>query len=199
MQLQQNIWDDENLINVLKGGGVVVMPTDTIYGIVGIALNKSVVDRIYNLKKRLSEKPCIILIGDISELEKFSIVLSKAQKNKMKEFWPISAMADIGQLKAISIILDCYDKKFSYLHRGTKTLAFRIPVLEDLQNLLLKTGPLIAPSANLEGLLPAQNINEAKNYFGDLVDLYINGREISSKPSKIIKINANGSVIVLRE
>lgn len=69
-------WNDTNLINTLKEGGVAVMPTDTIYGIVGQALNKDTVLRIYNLKKRAPEKPCIILIGDIEQLKLFSINLS---------------------------------------------------------------------------------------------------------------------------
>ena len=188
MHLPQNIWSDENLINILKEGGVVVMPTDTIYGIVGKALDESTVLRIYDIKKRAPEKPCIILIGNIKELGKFSINLSEEQKNIIKNF-----------STPTSIILDCPEEKFSYLHRGTKTLAFRLPILGELRDLLLKTGPLVAPSANPEGLSPAKNINEAKNYFGDSVDLYIDGGEIISKPSKIIKFNPDGPVIVLRE
>src|SRR5204863_149383 len=70
------------------------------------------------------------------------------------------------------------EEKFEYLHRGTNTLALRLPKDESLQNLLKKTGPLIAPSANVEGLPPAKNITDAKKYFGDGVDLYIDGGEI---------------------
>ena len=141
------MWNDENLTKVLKEGGIAVMPTDTLYGIVGSALNISVVNRIYEARKRAPNKPCIILIGEIGELEKFSITLSKEQKNIIKEF-----------KEPVSFILDCLDEKFSYLHRGTKTLAFRLPAQAGLQELLKETGPLVAPSANLEGLSPAQNM-----------------------------------------
>ena len=191
-----NVWDDKNLLKILNGNGVVVMPTDTLYGIVGKALNASVVNRIYAIRKRNPEKPCIILIGDLDELQKFSISLSKQQKNVIKEYWFI--LSEVEGLTPTSIILDCEDETLSHLHRGTKTLAFRLPVQIGLQKLLKKTGPLIAPSANLEGLPPAENIFKAKEYFGDLVDLYIDGGEIKGKASKVIRLHQDGSVEVLR-
>jgi len=181
------MWNNENLIKVLQGDGVVVMPTDTIYGLVGKAENVSVVNRIYQMRKRNPDKPCIILIGEISELNKFSINLSKKQRDIIENF-----------SIPTSFILDCPLEKFSYLHCGTKTLAFRIPFQEDLRKLLLQTGPLIAPSANPEGFFPAKNIDEAKKYFGDSVDLYVDGGNISGKASKIIKLNKDGSLTIIR-
>ncbi len=207
------MWNDKNFIEVLAKGGIVIMPTDTLYGIVGQAQNSEAVERVYALRQRSPDKPCIILIGEIGELEKFSITLSEKQKIELEKCWPISAIADIGQQRALSVILDCSDEKFSYLHRGTRTLAFRIPANPDLRKLLLQTGPLIAPSANPEGLPPAQNINEAKKYFGPVrgregsqrpsasngVDLYVDGGEIIDKASKVIKLHKDGTVNILRE
>ena len=184
-------WNDQNLIKTLKENGVVVMPTDTLYGIVGRAQDAAVVNRIYAVRERNGDKPCIILIGDINELEKFSIVLSEKQKNKLKEYW-------VNNSEPTSIILDCPDEKFLYLHRGTKTLAFRLPIQTGLQNLLKKIGPLIAPSANPEGFSPAENISEAKKYFGDSVDLYIDGGTLKGKASKIVRLNKDGPVEILR-
>ncbi len=172
------------------------MPTDTIYGIVGSALSKSVVERIYDIRKRAPQKPCIILIGDINELHEFSIHLSDKQKEKLEEYWSFDVTQD---LRPTSIILDCNDYRFSYLHRGTKTLAFRIPLNLELRNLLKQTGPLIAPSANPEGLLPAQNIEEAKKYFAEAVSLYVDGGEITGKASKIIRLNSDGSTFTIRD
>jgi L-threonylcarbamoyladenylate synthase len=182
-------WNDKNLIEVLKNGGVAVMPTDTIYGIVGQAQNVPTVHRIYNLKKRNPEKPCIILLGETKQLEEFSVNLTEEQKKVLAEYWP----------GPVSIIFDCEEEPLSYLHRGTKTLAFRFPSMKELQDLLLKTGPLIAPSANPEGRPPAQNTTEAKKYFGDSVDFYLDGGTITSKASKLIKLHKDGSVNILRE
>jgi L-threonylcarbamoyladenylate synthase len=181
---------------VLKENGIAVMPTDTIYGLVGRSENIETVNRIYDLKKRAPEKPCIILIGNVGELEKFYITLSGEQKKKLEEYWSFGRAQD---LRPTSIILDCGDEKFSYLHRGTKTLAFRSPDLPSLRDLLLKTGPLIAPSANPEGLLPAEDIAKAKEYFGDKVDLYIDGGKISGKASRLVKLHKDGTVSILRE
>lgn len=181
----------ENIVNILNGNGIVVMPTDTLYGIVGKALNPRVVERIYQIRKRTPSKPCIILIGDISELGKFLIVLNQEEEKTLKEYW--------GKPHPVSIVLDCPEERFSYLHRGTKTLAFRIPHPNKLKDLLLKTGPLIAPSSNIEGMPPAQNIASARQYFGDSVDLYVDGGIITGSASKIIKLHKDGSVSILRE
>ncbi len=185
-------WNDEKLLEILKKRGVAVMPTDTIYGIIGRAEDVSVVNRIYDLKKRTPKKPCIILIGDIRELKKFSITLSEEQESFMQGL-------SLHQDRPTSIILDCFDEKLAYLHRGTNSLAFRLPAPEALRDLLLTVGPLIAPSANPEGLPPAENDSQAKKYFGDSVDLYINGGFLSGKASKLIKLHKDGTVTILRE
>lgn len=184
--MQENHLD---YVGVLKNGGVVVLPTDTLYGIVGRAENPDVVERIYKIRKRAPQKPCIILISDISELEFFSINVSKEQEVFLNENWP-------GQ---VSVILDCLDEKFEYLHRGTQALAFRLPKEKDLRSLISQTGPLIAPSANVEGFPPAKNITEAKKYFGNLVDVYVDGGSIEGKASRIVKLNQDGTSTVIRE
>ncbi len=184
---QSNLWNNKGIIEILNNNKVVVMPTDTLYGILGKAFYTSVVNRIYVIRKRSPEKPCIILIGNLGELIKFSINLSKEQEKEIRKY-----------TEPTSFVLDCPDEKFTYLHRGTQTLAFRLPTQKDLQDLLKQTGPLIAPSANPEGLSPAKNITEAQKYFGNAVDLYIDGGEIQGKASKIIKLNKDGSVEILR-
>lgn len=186
------IWNDQNLIKILKNDGVAVMPTDTIYGIVGRANSVSTVERIYKARKRNPEKPCIILIADIGDLEKFSITLSQLARTVLANTWTLEE-------EPTSVVLDCPNEQFVYLHRGTKTLAFRLPAQKELQNLLKQTGPLVAPSANPEGLPPAENIAQAKKYFGDEVDLYIDGGEIKGKASKIIRLHKDGSIEILRK
>ncbi|MEK7564484.1 MAG: Sua5/YciO/YrdC/YwlC family protein [Patescibacteria group bacterium] len=189
------IWNNINLIKVLQDGGVAVMPTDTIYGIVGQALKKNAVERIYAVRKRNPNKPCIILISDVEELKKFSIDLTTEQEDILKSKWD----ATQANFRSTSIILDCMDEEFEYFHRGTNTLAFRLPVQVELRELILQTGPLIAPSANTEGGTPSVNIEDAKKYFGDSVDLYIDGGEIKSKASRVIRLNKDGTINTLRE
>jgi len=181
--------EKENLIKILKDGGVAVMPTDTIYGLVGSALNKLTVERIYGIRQREENRPCIILIGDIEELGRFNINLSDVQKLEIQKHWPGS----------VSIIFDCPDDSLEYLHRGTKTLAFRLPKSRDLGQLLKETGPLTAPSANITGQPNAKNVQEAREYFDNSVDFYLDGGEMLGKASKILRLHKNGSVSILRE
>lgn len=165
-----------NLANKLKAGSIAVIPTDTQYGIVTSAFNQNSVEKVYQLRKRSPEKPMIILISDLTDLEKFDIDLSEELIAKIKTLWP----------NPLSIIFP-KENGFEYLHRGKKSLAFRIPKLNWLQDLLKISGPLVAPSANFEGELPATNIAEAQNYFGDQIDFYIDNGVQNNPPSTVIR------------
>lgn len=169
----------------LKNGHIGVIATDTIYGIVGQALNQQTVERIYKVKKRTPTKPFIILISDLSDLELFGITISEKIESAASRYWP----------GPVSIIVDCPNPQFEYLHRETKTLAFRMPAKEELRDILKFTGPLVAPSANPEGLTPAGTIDEAQSYFGNQIDFYTEGI-VNSKPSKIIKITGDSEEVI---
>lgn len=166
----------QKLIKILQNGGVAVIPTDTIYGVVGQALNKKTVERVYQIKERTPEKPFIIIISNTVDLESFGIKLNDFQQKKVVEYWP----------GPVSLVFEVGGSNFEYLHRGTKSLAFRLPDSDFLTKLISHTGPLVAPSANPEGGIPAMNIEIAKQYFGDQVDYYADGEEKNGPPSKII-------------
>ncbi len=175
----------KEIIECVKKGRILVIPTDTIYGIVASALNKESVESLYKIRKRNLRKPMIILISSINDLGIFGI---KEKKDLLKKIWP-------GR---VSVIFECPNKKYEYLHRGRKTLAFRIPDNKSLVKLLKKTGPLVAPSANIEGHKPSQTIEEAMDYFEDKVDLYVDVGKMKSRPSKIISL-INGKIEVVRK
>ncbi len=172
----------------LKEGKIIVAKTDTLYGILADALNERAVEKIYEIKGRKKDKPYIVLIPDIRYLKLFDAEISDKEKKLLKK-------------KGITVIIPLKEpEKFRYLHRGKNELAFRIPEDKELIDLMedIKT-PLVAPSANPEGKPPAKNIKEAVNYFGEMVDMYIDGGEISSeKPSTIVKVE-NGEIKVIRE
>lgn len=179
----------KQIVQLLNSGKIGIIPTDTIYGIVGSALDTKVVEEIYNLRKRSTDKPMIILISGVSDLKKFNIRLNNKQTAFLRKIWP----------NPVSVVLPCDFEKFKYLHRGKESLAFRIPKTEMLLKILQRTGPLVAPSANYEGELPAKNIKEAKGYFGKGVDFYFDEGEINIKPSTIIQLDEDGIPIVLRK
>ena len=179
---------EKEVVEILKNGGVGVLPTDTLYGLVGSAFSRKVVERIYKMKNRDKSKPFIVLISDISGLKKFDIKINKEQAKILKKFWP-------GK---VSIILPCLNSKFQYLHRGTKSIAFRFPNNKKLLEILNKTGPLVAPSANKEEMKPAEDIVQAKKYFKQDVDFYLSGKKLKSKPSIVIKVGKKGEIEILR-
>jgi len=171
----------------LKDGLAGVIPTDTIYGLCASALNKTAVEKVYKLKKRDPKKPMIILIGSLDDLRKFDINLNAWHKKILKKVWP-------GK---VSVVLPCSEKRFAYLHKGTKTLAFRLPKKRELLKILSISGPLAAPSANREGERPAETIAEAKKYFGNQIFYYDTGK-ISGHPSILIELR-NSKLEVIRK
>ena len=181
------------IIRILLKSGIGILPTDTIYGLVGLALSQKAVEKIYKVRQRNPKKPFIILISSIRDLSRFGIQLNVKMKKILENFWP-------GK---VSVILPCQSQKFFYLHRGTKTLAFRLPLNAaqgkpakfNLIKLLKKTGPLVAPSANPEGLPPAKTIQQAKNYFGNKADFYLDAGELKSGPSTLIEIKSSRIII----
>lgn len=177
----------QEIIGLLKKGGVGVLGTDTIYGLVGSALRPETVGRIYKLRDRESSKPMIVLISSIEDLSLFKIQLSKGESSIISKIWP-------GK---VSVILPCSNDEFKYLHRGFRSIAFRLPDKKELVDLIKEAGPLVAPSVNPEGLPPATTIEEAKNYFGDRIDFYLDEGKVEGVPSTLIAID-EGKIVVER-
>lgn len=175
----------QEALQILKNGGLVVLPTDTLYGVVASALLPQAVERVFFLRKRDTDKPVIILIADEKELEQFSIFPDDATWAFLRSVWP-------GK---VSVILPAASTKWNYLHRGTNTLAFRVPADEALRAFLKQSGPLIAPSANKAGEPPATTIEEATHSFGDQVTLYIDGGKRNGPPSTLVAWTPEGPVV----
>lgn len=166
----------KDLADRIKKGAVGVIPTDTIYGIVASALDENAVDKVYSLKLRDPDKPFIILLGSPADMEKFGVAAEAIVK--ANSYWP----------GATSLIVPVKGEQWRYLHRGTYSLAFRVPELPWLRKLLQASGAIVAPSANPEGQVPAKNINEAREYFGSEADFYLDGGDLGGEASKIISL-----------
>lgn len=179
---------DPQLAACLNDGGVVVLPTDTIYGVVAKAANRQAVEKIYKLRGRAPEKPCIILVAGAWQIVDSSL-WTEMHKKLADKYWP-------GPL---SLVAPTTDKTPDYLHRGTHTLAYRVPDNSDLLKLLTATGPLIAPSANIENEPVATTVAEAQKYFGDKVDGYVDGGSLVNHAPSTVAIIENGKVVILRQ
>lgn len=175
------------IVVLLTAGAIGVIPTDTIYGISCSALNRKAVERVYAIRGRERSKPFIILISSRDDPALFGIRPSSETRDILLSLWPAP----------VSVVLSCPGKKFSYLHRGTKTLAFRVPDNAPLRALLKKTGPLITTSANPARMKPAMMIAQAKKYFHGKLDFYVDVGKKSGAPSNIIRIDGD-SITLLR-
>ena len=178
---------DPALIACLNQGGVVVIPTDTMYGLVARASDRQAVERVYKVRGRAPEKPCIVLVAARWQITDTSLWTTQ-HKTLADVYWP----------GALSLVAPTATTE-PYLHRGTHTLAYRMPDRDDLRRLLTNTGPLIAPSANPEGQKAATTLQEAQAYFGDTVDGYVDGGTLAGDaPSTVVGI-VDGSLHILRQ
>lgn len=169
------MFDDVNP-QLQKPGAIGVIPTDTVYGVVARASDMAAVNRLYELKKR-NAKPGTLIAASLSQLEELG--LKHRYLKAVEQYWP----------GAISVIIPVADPSLKYLHQGKMSLAVRIPDDQELLKLLEQTGPLLTSSANHPGEPTATTMLQAKKYFSENVDFYIDGGDLSKNlPSTIIQI-----------
>jgi L-threonylcarbamoyladenylate synthase len=169
----------------LTDGAVGILPTDTVYGLTAKASDKEAVKRLYGFKPR-ENKPGTIIAADVEQLVELG--LKRRYLKAVEQYWP----------GPVSVIIPC-GPELEYLHLGTFGLAIRIPKDKQLSDLLKETGPLLTTSANLPDQPVSNNLDEAKKYFGDKPDFYIDGGDLSDhKASTIIKI-VDDAVEVIRQ
>lgn len=193
---------------LLKKGDIGILPTDTLYGLVASAMDREAVERVYRIRGRDEGKPCIVLIPEISDANRFfchpELVEGSSLSSADSSVRRLSRNDRYNEILSqvwpgkVSVILPCPDERFAYLHRGTETIAFRVPDKSDLRELLCETGPLIAPSANRQGESPAKTIEEAEEYFGSDADFYVDAGTLDSEPSTVVKIE-NGKLVIVRQ
>lgn len=169
--------------HLLQPGAVGVIPTDTVYGIVARAADRDAVTRLYWLKHR-EHKPGTLIAASIDQLVELGF--KRRYLQAVERFWP----------GAVSVVIPC--PELEYLHQGVQSLAVRIPADEQLQHLLDRTGPLLTSSANQPGEPPANTVVDARKYFGDAVDFYEDGGNLSGKqPPTLIRM-VDDAVEILR-
>jgi len=173
------------LATALRGDGIAVVRTDTIYGLLARVDSEAAVAKVYDTKHRDPSKQCIILISTAAEAGEYADVV-RIYSEQASE--PTSVIVPVQNEPA-------------WVTRGGDTIAYRVVRSPLLKRLIDEVGPVIAPSANPEGLPPASTIAEAADYFGDAVDYYCDGGEVApnSAPSHVIRVELDGSVVVVRD
>lgn len=181
----------KNALQVLKNGGLILYPTDTVWGIGCDATNPEAVNKIYQLKQREDSKALICLVADDRMLKKYIKQIPAAAQN----------IIDVTN-KPTTIIYDDAQNLAENLIAADGTIAIRIPDNEFCYQLSRKiNGAIVSTSANISGAPTPKSFKEITPAILKGVDYVVNlhREKICNKPSSIIKLSNSGIVKVIRE
>ena len=171
-----------------KAGGLVALPTDTVYGVGALAFNGKAVESIYAAKDRPVEKAIPVLIGDLGDAEKVGADIPDSARRLATRFWP-------GPLT----ILVPKRAELPESVSATQTVGVRVPDHEVARALLRAAGPMAVTSANISGGQSPVTAQEVYKQLGGRIDLIIDGGKTPGGiPSTLVDCTA-ASLKVLRE
>lgn len=181
--LQQQV---EKGVEVLRAGGIIVFPTDTVYGLGVDAFNPSAVRRVYEVKRRVADLPLPLLLGDVCQVDALAEAVPGFARFMAERFWP----------GGLTIVLPKSALLPSHLGRGA-TVAVRVPRHAVALDLIARLGrPLVGTSANISGQPSVLTAGEARQQLGSEVDLIIDGGKCPGGVESTI-IDATGEVPVV--
>lgn len=154
----------DHAVDVLRNGGLVVFPTDTVYGLAALPLNEQYIERLYIAKGRNSSKAIAVLIGDFNHLSIISHQVTPLALRLATHFWP-------GPL---TLVISGHPSLPSNLS-ADKTIGVRMPDHLVALNLLRKAGPLAVTSANLSGRENALTPQQVLEQLDGRVHLVLDG------------------------
>lgn len=163
---------------IICRGGVIGYPTETIYGLGADALNETAVEKVFNLKDREKNKPILVIAENIRRVKELTRFFPRVADILAEEFWP-------GPL---TIVFYAGPVLSRWITGETKTVGIRIPANRICLELIQLAGvPITSTSANLSGGKNPVTAREVRQYFGDQLDLIIDGGHAkASTPSTVI-------------
>ena len=190
--IRYNPEDLKKALDILFEGGIILYPTDTIWGIGCDANNSEAVKRIYELKKREDSKSMLILINDTNRIPSYL--------EKMPDIaWDLTEVSE----KPLTIIYPGAKNLAANLIAEDKTIGIRV-TSDPFCNSLIKKfkRPIVSTSANISGQASPANFSEISDEIKTQVDYIVKHRQSETekaKPSGIIQLGINGQVKVIRE
>jgi len=179
------------IVDIMSNGGVILCPTDTIWGISCNAFNKSAVENIYKIKKRDTSKPFILLIDSIQNLKKY-----------IKHIHPRIETLIYYHLRPVSVVYEASSQLPSYLFNDDKTVAIRVTKDPMLKEIIKKLGhPIVSTSANISGDEIPQTHAEIHPSIINSVDYICKSRrgQKNTQSSMLISFDKEGELIFLRK
>ncbi len=173
---------------LIKSGGLVAFPTDTVYGIGVSAFQTEAIERAYQVKGRSTLKAIPILLGDPENAGQITPPLSPVAQKLAEQFWP-------GPLTLVLPLLPTLPKNLS----PTPTIGLRVPDHQFIQALLQATGPLAATSANISGEPSALTAEDVQSQLGGKLDLILDGGRSRGEMASTVIDCTGDKPILLRE
>lgn len=179
-----------DVARIIKDGGIVVFPTETVYGIGTNGLDAKAIEKLYKIKKRPFSKPISLLVSDMEMIKNVARDITDMEYKLMNAFFP----------GPFTIILKKKDVVPNILTANGETVGIRIPDNEIARSLIEYSGvPIATTSANISGKESGTNMESILKQFKDGVDFYINGGESKiGVGSTIVKV-IDGNPIILRQ
>lgn len=175
---------------IIKQGGIVIFPTETVYGIGVNGLDEQAIKKIYNVKNRPVNKPISLLVSSMEMVEKLTKDITELEYKLMESFFP----------GPFTIILKKQDIVPNILTANQDTVGIRMPSNEIARRLIeYANTPIATPSANISGKPSGINIQEIMQEFDGKVDCFIDGGECELGISSTIVKVIDGIPHILRE
>ena len=190
----KNIVDESELNEIkeiLDNDGVIIFPTDTVYGIACNCFSEKAIKKVFDIKKRPENKPINVLSNNIDKIKLVSRNISEKEEFLINKYMP----------GALTIILDKNEKVSDILTAGLDTIGVRIPKnnisLRILENV---SYPLATTSANISGDSAGIKISDFLKEFDGVVDAIIDGGETDLKvASTIVRVESDNKLKIIRE
>lgn len=156
----------ERAVAVLRAGGLLALPTETVYGLGADASNDEAVGKVFAVKGRPTDHPLIVHLGDASRLDQWALDIPPSARVLADSFWP-------GPL---TLLLERSSSVSTVVTGGRGTIALRVPAHPvALAVLRAFGGGIAAPSANRFGRVSPTTVDHVRADLGDEVDLYLDG------------------------
>ena len=166
------------IAKALAGGAVVLMPTDTVYGLHALALDDAAVARVAEIKGREEAKPFIVLAASMDQLKPLGISATRNTLEALALLWPAPLTAILPIVTPLAA------------SRGRTSLAVRIPALDWLRELVARTGPLISTSANRSGEPLVERPELLARELQERLDGIVDGGIRTGEPSTIVDLTS---------
>lgn len=189
LQNVNNYDDMDTAANVIKDGGLVLFPTETVYGIGANAFNDNAVKNIFVAKGRAQDNPLILHISNMEMLDEIAENISELEYKLMDTFWPGPFTIILNKKKGIANEATC----------GGDTVGVRMPSNRIAYELIKRAGvPIAAPSANISGRPSGTNLQDIIEELRDKVDFIIDGGESEiGLESTVVRV-IDGEIKILR-